>query len=66
MPAAPSTWITFAPTRLRERNRDNGISGLGVRACRTTNPTSSATLTAPRPRVEPAVQPSSAAGLTRV
>ena len=49
----------FAPATLRERNRRSGISGLAMRAWRTTNAASSATDTAPSPSVWVEPQPCS-------
>src|SRR5829696_7046197 len=49
MPNIPTTsnaWTAFAPATLRERNSRSGISGLAMRAWRTTKATSSATATA--------------------
>ncbi len=66
MPAAPTTWIRFAPLTVREARIRSGISGCRAVSCRTANAASSASDSAPSPSVRPASQPSSAAGFTIV
>ena len=56
-----SACTTLAPVSVRDRNRRSGSSGVAAVAWRTTNPASSATASAPVPRVRALAQPCSAA-----
>ena len=57
MPATISAITTLAPTTLRERKSRSGMSGLAIRAWRTTNAATRAIAIAPRPSVCAEPQP---------
>ena len=59
IPATSSACTRFDPDTLRDRNSRSGISGLAIRAWRTTNATSSAIATAPSASVWAEPQPCS-------
>jgi hypothetical protein len=56
-PATMSSWTALAPATFGERKMRSGTSGLAARDWRSTNPASSATDTAPSPRVCSEAQP---------
>ena len=66
IPATTSAWMAFAPDTVRERKMRSGMSGSRAVASRTRKAASSARARPPRRRVEPAPQPSLAAGSTIV
>lgn len=57
MPATMAICARFAPATFLDRNTRNGSSGFAAVRCRTTNPASSATATAPRPSVRSEPKP---------